>query len=74
MANGKVKAAKAASGVVAKVKDFGKNVGAKAKTAGTAAKAHVSRNKAAYIAGGAGVAAGAAGTAALNHRKQPSHD
>jgi hypothetical protein len=38
---------------VAKVKDFGKNVGAKAKELGGKAKAHVSRNRAAYIAGAA---------------------
>ena len=38
--------------------------------AGTAAKAHVTRNKAAYIAGGAGLAAGALGGAALARRKQ----
>ena len=55
---------------VAKVKDFGKNVGAKAKAAGTAAKTHVTRNKAAYIAGGAGLAAGAVGGAVLARRKK----
>jgi hypothetical protein len=55
---------------VAKVKDFGKNVGTKAKVAGTAAKAHVVRNKAAYIAGGAGLAAGAVGGAVLARRKK----
>jgi len=43
--------------------------GAKAKAAGIAAKAHVSRNKAAYIAGGLGAAAGAAGIAAMNRKK-----
>ena len=75
------KAVKATSnkpgGVVAKVKDFGKNVGAKAKSVGTAAKtaglkaaSHVSRNKAAYIAGGLGAAAGAAGMAAANRKRQ----
>ena len=62
--------------VVAKGKDFGKNVaerakvaGAKAKAAGIAAKAHVGRNKAAYIAGGLGAAAGAAGIATMNRKK-----
>ena len=40
--------------------------------AGTAAKSHVTRNKAAYIAGGAGVAAGAIGTA-LARRKKPQN-
>ena len=55
---------------VARVKDFGKNVGAKAKAAGTAAKTHVTRNKAAYIAGGAGVAAGAVGGAVLARQKK----
>ena len=39
------------------------------KAAGTAAKIHVTRNRAAYIAGGAGVAAGAIGGAALARRK-----
>ena len=65
------------SKVVAKGKDFGKNVaekakeaGAKAKAAGIAAKAHVGRNKAAYIAGGLGAAAGAAGIAAASRKKQ----
>jgi len=62
--------------VVAKGKDFGKNVAAKAraagvsaKTAGTKAAAHVSRNKAAYIAGGLGAAAGAAGIVAASRKK-----
>ena len=63
--------------IVAKGKDFGKTVAEKAKSAGTAAKtagikaaSHVSRNKAAYIAGGLGAAAGAAGMAAANRKKQ----
>jgi hypothetical protein len=60
---------KPTGGVVAKIKDFGKNIGGKA-VAGTAAKSHVSRNRAAYIAGGVGLAAGVAGMAALNRRKQ----
>jgi len=55
---------------VAKVKDFGKNMGVKAKALGGKAKAHVSRNRAAYIAGGAGVAAGALAGAALARRKK----
>jgi hypothetical protein len=55
---------------VAKVKDFGKNVGAKAKVLGGKAKAHVTRNKAAYIAGGAGLAAGAVGGAILARRNR----
>ena len=42
----------------------------KAQAAGRAAKAHVTRNRAAYIAGGAGVAAGAIGGAALARRKK----
>ena len=40
----------------------------KVQAAGRAAKAHVTRNRAAYIAGGAGVAAGAIGGAALARR------
>jgi hypothetical protein len=55
---------------LAKVKEFGKNVKAKAAELGCKAKAHVSRNRAAYIAGGAGVAAGALGGAALARRKK----
>jgi hypothetical protein len=58
---------------VAKVKDFGKNMGNRAKVAGTAAKAHVSRNRAAYIAGGAGLAAGAVGGAVAARRKKASN-
>ena len=42
----------------------------KAQAAGRAAKAHVTRNRAAYIAGGAGVAAGAIGGAALARRRK----
>ena len=38
--------------------------------AGTAAKTHVTRNKAAYIAGGAGLAAGAVGGAVLARRNK----
>ena len=67
--------------VVAKGKEFGKNVtekakaaGAKTKAAGLAAKAHVSRNRAAYIAGGVGAAAGAAGMAAMNRKKGTQGD
>ena len=63
--------------MVAKLKDFGKNVGERAKAvgagvkvAGTKAASHVSRNRAAYIAGGLGAAAGAAGMAAMNRKKQ----
>ena len=37
---------------------------------GTAAKTRVTRNKAAYIAGGAGLAAGAVGGAVLARRKR----
>ena len=71
------------SKAVAKGKEFGKNVvdkakvaGAKAKAAGLAAKAHVSRNKAAYIAGGLGTAgvATAAGIAARNRKKRTEGD
>ena len=38
--------------------------------AGTAAKTHVTRNKAVYIAGGAGLAAGAVGGAVLARRNK----
>jgi hypothetical protein len=38
--------------------------------AGTAAKSHVTRNKAAYIAGGAGLAAGAVGGAIAARRNR----
>jgi hypothetical protein len=69
------------SKVVAKGKDFGKNVaekakaaGASVKAAGTKAAAHVSRNRAAYIAGGLGAAAGAAGMAVANRKKQSQSD
>ena len=62
--------------VVAKGKEFGKNVASKARAAGVSAKvagtraaAHVSRNKAAYIAGGLG-AAGVAGIAAASRKKR----
>jgi hypothetical protein len=44
------------------------------KAAGTKAAAHVSRNRAAYIAGGLGAAAGAAGTAVMNRKKQAQND
>ena len=40
------------------------------KAAGTTAKSHVTRNKAAYIAGGAGLAAGAVGNAVLGRRNR----
>ena len=71
-------ATKATSGgMVAKVKDFGKNIGARAKATGTTVKAagakaasHVRRNRAAYIAGGAGLAAGAITGAALARKKR----
>ena len=55
--------------MVAKVKDFGKNMGTRAKAAGAAAKSHVSRNRAAYIAGGLGAAAGVAGMATASRKK-----
>ena len=65
------------SSVVAKVKDFGKNIGTRAKATGTAVKAagakaasHVRRNRAAYIAGGLGAAAGVAGIAVASRKKQ----
>ena len=61
------------SGVVAKVTDFGKNIGARAKATGTAvqtagahAASHVRRNRAAYIAGGLG----AAGMAAASWKRR----
>ena len=63
--------------VVAKGKEFGNNVAARAKAAGTkakaaglAAKAHVGRNKAAYIAGGIGAAAGTTGIALASRKKR----
>jgi hypothetical protein len=56
--------------VVAKGKDLGKNAAATVKTAGAKAASHVSRNKAAYIAGGLGAAAGAAGIAAASRKRQ----
>ena len=46
-----------------------KQLGARAKAAGIRAAAHVSRNKAAYIAGGLG-AAGVAGLAAASRKKR----
>ena len=70
-------AASGKPGVIAKIKDFGKNVKAKAAAAGARAASHVSRNRAAYIAGGAGLAVGAAGAtglAALKRRKQAQSD
>lgn len=63
-------AGKPAGGMVAKIKDFGKNAGEKAKAAGMKAASHVSRNRAAYIAGGLGAAAGAGGMAILKRNKQ----
>jgi len=63
--------------VVAKGKDFGNTVATKARAAGTAAKAHVGRNKAAYIAGGlgaAGLAAGTTGIALASRKKQPQDE
>ena len=42
----------------------------KVRAAGTAAKTHVTRNRAAYIAGGAGLAAGAVGGAVAARRKK----
>jgi hypothetical protein len=69
------------SRVVAKGKDFGKNVAERAKAAGATVKAagakaasHVSRNRASYIAGGLGAAAGAAGMAAMSRKKQSQSD
>jgi len=69
------------SNLVAKGKDFGKNIAARAKVAGTSAKtagkkaaAHVSRNKAAYIAGGLGAAAGTAGIVAASRKKAAQGD
>jgi len=64
------------SKVVAQGKDFGNNVAARVKVAGTSAQvagkkaaAHVSRNKAAYIAGGLGAAAGVAGGMASRKKR-----
>ena len=72
------------SRAVAKGKDFGKNIADKARAAGVSAQAagkkaaaHVSRNRAAYIAGGlgaAGVAAGATGIAAASRKKRADGD
>ena len=62
---------------VAKGKSFVNNAMERAKAAGTAVKAagakaasHVSRNRAAYIAGGLGAATGAAGMASRKRRAQ----
>ena len=65
-------AGKPVGGMVAKVKDFGKNIGTRTKATGAAVKAasHVRRNRAAYIAGGLGAAVGAAGMAAASRKKQ----
>ena len=70
-------AGKPTGGMVAKLKDFGKNVGERAKAvgagvrvAGTKAASHVSRNLAAYIAGGAGLAAGTGAMALRNRHKR----
>ena len=67
--------------VVAKGKDFGNNVAARARAAGASAQAagkkaaaHVSRNKAAYIAGGLGAAAGTAGIVAASRKKRTEGD
>jgi len=64
------------SNLVAKGKEIGNNVaakakatGAKPKAAGVAAKAHVSRNRAAYIAGGIGASADVAGMAIASRKK-----
>ena len=66
---------------VAKGKGFVNNATEKAKAAGTAIKAagakaasHVSRNRAAYIAGGLGVATGAAGMVAASRKRQSQDD
>ena len=67
--------------VVARGREIGNNIAARAKTAGTkakaagvAAKAHVGRNKAAYIAGGLGATAGATGIALASRKKQAQSD
>ena len=44
------------------------------KSAGTKAKSHISRNRAAYIAGGLATTAGAAGGAALASRNRKPED
>jgi len=69
------------SKAVAKGRELGKNVvdkakaaGAKTKAAGVAAKAHVSRNKAAYIAGGLGAAGVAGGMAIASRKKRADGD
>ena len=57
-----------------KVVDKIKTGGAAIKSAGTKAKSHVSRNRAAYIAGGLAAAAGAAGGVALASRNRKQQD
>jgi len=56
--------------LVAKGKEISNNVTMRAEAAGTRAAAHVSRNKAAYLASGLG-AAGMAGIAAASRKKVP---
>jgi hypothetical protein len=56
--------------VVTKGKDLGKSAAGAVKSAGAKAASHVSRNKAAYIAGGLGAAAGIAATS----RRKSSQD
>jgi len=64
----------ATEGMVAKVKNAGKSIGSGMKSAGAKAKAHVSRNRAAYIAGGAGLAAGGIAGAALTRKKSAQNE
>jgi len=66
---------------IGKTKELGQKVvdkikagGAKIKSAGAKAKSHVSRNRAAYIAGGLATTAGAAGGAALASRNRKQQD
>ena len=60
------------SALISQGKDFGKNLAAKARATGMRAKAaaHVSRNRAAYIAGGLG----AAGQAIASRKRRAQDD
>ena len=66
---------------VSKTKRFVNNAMERAKAAGTAVKtagakaaSHVSRNRAAYIAGGLGAATGAAGMAMASRKRRAQDD
>ena len=66
---------------VAKGRGFVNNAMGRAKAAGTAVKAagakaasHISRNRAAYLAGGLGAATGAAGIAMASRKRRAQDD